>query len=144
LADWSEKVLEILQAPTADLRELAHLAGGDPKTFYRGISLSDVDTTGQNIEGMAFGFSRKPEGLLIRVLKALKVNNMSNGEKAELKQKLQAHKKEIRAATEVIDEHLKKLAPKKLAPKKPALKKLAPPRARRTKTRRRHISVAAR
>ena len=39
---------------TADLRELARIAGGDPRTFYRGISLDDLDLGGQNIDGMEF------------------------------------------------------------------------------------------
>jgi hypothetical protein len=52
---WLQKVIDLFQADTIDLRELAVLAGGDPKIFYRGISLSDVETEGQNLEGMEFG-----------------------------------------------------------------------------------------
>jgi ABC-type phosphate transport system auxiliary subunit len=147
-----EKVLAILQAPTADLRELAHLAGGDPRTFYRGISLSDVDTTGQNIEGMDFSDDRLQEpdlvnaidptakkfakqtltrirdkktrlrstktrirdtDALISVLKSFRLNKLSGSEKADLKKRLQKHKKELKDVAKVVDRHLKKLATKK-------------------------------
>ena len=50
---------------------------------------------------------------LIGVLKSLNVDNLSNAEKAELKKKLLAHKKELKNASKVIDEHLKKLTAKK-------------------------------
>lgn len=52
---WLDKVLTILQAQTADLRELAHIAGGDPRTFYRGISRDRIDLVGQDVDGMEFG-----------------------------------------------------------------------------------------
>jgi hypothetical protein len=51
---WLEKVLVLLNADTSDLRELARLAGGDPKTFYRGVDPSRIDAEGQNLEGMEF------------------------------------------------------------------------------------------
>jgi tetratricopeptide (TPR) repeat protein len=54
VAHWLDKVVEILQADTADLRQLALLAGGDPDTFYRHTRLSDVDVGAQNIAGMEF------------------------------------------------------------------------------------------
>jgi hypothetical protein len=44
----------LLQAETADLRELARIAGANPATFYRGIDLHDLELNGQNIEGMEF------------------------------------------------------------------------------------------
>jgi hypothetical protein len=47
-------VLEILQAETSDLRELARLAGGDPRTFYIGVSRSELELEGQDLEGMEF------------------------------------------------------------------------------------------
>jgi hypothetical protein len=50
---------------------------------------------------------------LIGVLKSLNVDNLSNAEKAELKKKLLAHKKELKNASKVIDEHLKKMTAKK-------------------------------
>jgi hypothetical protein len=50
---------------------------------------------------------------LIGVLKSLNVDNLSNAEKAELKKKLLAHKKELKNASKVIDDHLKKLTAKK-------------------------------
>jgi hypothetical protein len=50
---------------------------------------------------------------LIGVLKSLNVDNLSNAEKADLKKKLVAHKKELESASKVIDGHLKKLAGKK-------------------------------
>jgi hypothetical protein len=54
MAHWLEKVIALLKAETADLRELAYLAGGDPKVFYKGIDLHQLDTEGQNLEGMEF------------------------------------------------------------------------------------------
>jgi hypothetical protein len=38
---------------------------------------------------------------------------LSNAEKADLKKKLVAHKKELKGASKVIDGHLKKLTAKK-------------------------------
>jgi tetratricopeptide (TPR) repeat protein len=51
---WLSIALRILEADTADLRKLARIAGGNPKTFYRGTRLTDVDVTGQDIDGMEF------------------------------------------------------------------------------------------
>jgi hypothetical protein len=54
MTHWLSKVVSLFEADTADLRRLAELAGGNPQTFYRGISLKEVDTNGQNLEGMEF------------------------------------------------------------------------------------------
>lgn len=54
---WLDRVLLLLQADTDNLRELAEIAGGDPRTFYRAINISDVDIKGQNIDGMEFAQS---------------------------------------------------------------------------------------
>lgn len=54
MAHWLDKVVELLQANTTDLRELARLAGADPSTFYRGIDPSTLDLEGQDIEGISF------------------------------------------------------------------------------------------
>lgn len=59
MAHWLEKTLTLLLAPTSDLRELARIAGADPKTFYRGIRLADLDVYGQDVTGMEFA-----EGLI--------------------------------------------------------------------------------
>jgi Sigma-70 factor, region 1.1 len=48
------KAIKLLQAETADLRELAHLAGADPRIFYRGIRLEDLDVGDLNIQRMEF------------------------------------------------------------------------------------------
>lgn len=135
---WLKTVIEIFEAPTSDLRELAHLAGGDPRTFYRGVNLSDLDTKGQNIDDMQFSNQapqvpdsgthvpktrrrrRKPSANdLIGVLESLDVRNLSLAEKADLKRKLGLHKKQMAAAVTVIDGHLKKLARKKRNVRKP-------------------------
>jgi hypothetical protein len=50
---------------------------------------------------------------LIGVLKSLNFDNLSNAEKADLKRKLQAHKKELKNASAEVDRHLKKLSTKK-------------------------------
>lgn len=62
---WLQKVMELLTANTSNLRELAEIAGGNPKTFYRGIDLSRLDTAGQDLSDMEFGWDapRKPDAL---------------------------------------------------------------------------------
>src|SRR6185312_7102986 len=54
MAHWLEKIITILNADTSDLRELAILAGGDPKTFYLGVDVTQIDFQHQNIDGMEF------------------------------------------------------------------------------------------
>ena len=49
-----DKVIDLLCADTADLRELAIMAGANPKTFYHGINPGDLDLTGQDLEGIEF------------------------------------------------------------------------------------------
>lgn len=51
---WLEHVLVLLRADTSDLRALAKLAGGDPRTFYRGARLCGADIRGQDLRGMEF------------------------------------------------------------------------------------------
>jgi hypothetical protein len=51
---WLEKVVELLNANTADLRELAIIAGGNPKNFYHGIDPDELDLVGQDIDGIEF------------------------------------------------------------------------------------------
>jgi hypothetical protein len=122
---WLEKAAELLQAPTADLRELAYLAGADPKTFYRGISLKDVDVTGQNIEGLEFldvplkkrkktKRRKKPnESTFVKVLKSFEINKMSTAERSDLTKKLRLQDKELKRTIKIVDGHLKKLATRK-------------------------------
>ena len=50
---------------------------------------------------------------LINVLRSLNFENLSDAEKADLKKKLQAHKKQLAEALKFVDRHLKKLAKKK-------------------------------
>lgn len=57
MSHWLEKVLTLLKADTANLRELARLAGGNPKTFYKGVDINQIDIEGQNLEGMEFSLS---------------------------------------------------------------------------------------
>lgn len=54
MSNWLEMVVTLLQAQTSNLRELARIAGADPRNFYRGIRLSDLDVAGQDIDGMEF------------------------------------------------------------------------------------------
>lgn len=49
---WQKTLASILQSDTGDLRELAALAGGDPRTFYVGTSLDGADLRGQDLRGM--------------------------------------------------------------------------------------------
>jgi hypothetical protein len=55
MSHWLEKVLLLLRSPTSDLKALAKLAGDDPRIFYRGIELGDLETEGQDLTGMEFG-----------------------------------------------------------------------------------------
>lgn len=57
MTHWLDMVTTLLQANTSDLRELARLAGADPKTFYKGIEIGRLDLAGQDIEGMEFSTS---------------------------------------------------------------------------------------
>jgi (p)ppGpp synthase/HD superfamily hydrolase len=52
MTHWLDKVVKILNASTGDLRELAQLAGYDPKTFYAGTVMDGVDVCGQDLSGM--------------------------------------------------------------------------------------------
>ncbi len=49
---------------------------------------------------------------LIGVLKSLNVDNLSDAEKADMKKKLMAHKKELKNVSKIVDQHLKKLSAK--------------------------------
>jgi hypothetical protein len=60
---------------------------------------------------------------LIGVLKSLNFDNLSDAEKADLKKKLQAHKKELKDASAVVDRHLKKLSTKSTKKKRKAAKR---------------------
>lgn len=55
MSHWLDKVVELLEADTMDLRDLARLAGADPRTFYRGIDPKTLDLNGQDLEGIEFG-----------------------------------------------------------------------------------------
>jgi hypothetical protein len=50
--DWQAVLARILTASTGDLRELAEMAGGDPRSFYVGTSLDGADLRGQDLRGM--------------------------------------------------------------------------------------------
>lgn len=57
---------------------------------------------------------------LIGVLKSLNFDNLTAADKADLKKKLQAHKKELHTAAKHVDRHLKALATKKKKKRKVA------------------------
>lgn len=54
MVHWLDKVLELLEADTMDLRELAKIAGADARTFYRGIDPKLLDLNGQDVDGIEF------------------------------------------------------------------------------------------
>ncbi len=54
LPGWLSGVRNILSAETGDLRELAKLAGEDPRTLYIGTSIDGIDIRGQDLRGMIF------------------------------------------------------------------------------------------
>ena len=51
---WLNGVLDLLNAETTNLRELAKLANADPRTFYLGANLEGVNISGQDLRGMRF------------------------------------------------------------------------------------------
>ena len=51
------KLGAIIMHPGDDLRELASLAGGHPKSFYRGANFNDADLRGQDLRGFALDAS---------------------------------------------------------------------------------------
>jgi formylglycine-generating enzyme required for sulfatase activity len=54
MAHWLDKVVEIMEAKTDDLRELARIAGYDPADFYHGTPMDGADLRGQDLTGMQF------------------------------------------------------------------------------------------
>jgi seryl-tRNA(Sec) selenium transferase len=89
--------------------------------------LSAIDTGSSvaiNAILIKFGMEARKMAL-IGVLKSLNFDNLSDAEKADLKKKLQAHKKELKDAASVVDRHLKKLSAKKK--RKVAKRKTAKP-----------------
>jgi signal transduction histidine kinase len=68
---WLETVVTLLTANTADLRELALIAGGDPATFYLGVDVSKIDFSGQDIRGMEFSAPANSNTELVRAAKKL-------------------------------------------------------------------------
>ncbi len=54
MAHWLDKIVEIMEAETADLRDLARIAGYDPADFYRGTVMDGADLRGQDLTGMEF------------------------------------------------------------------------------------------
>lgn len=51
---WLDKVIVLLSADTADLRELALIAGGDPRTFYHGVDPGRLELEEQDLRGIEF------------------------------------------------------------------------------------------
>jgi len=51
---WLAQAAEILKSPSGDLRELAEIAGYDPKEFYKHQDLSQCDLRGQDLRGLDF------------------------------------------------------------------------------------------
>lgn len=56
MSHWLDRVAEVLEAETSDLRELAKMAGASPQYFYVGSSLSREDIVGQDVRGLEFDF----------------------------------------------------------------------------------------
>lgn len=49
---WLDKILDIFDAETVDLRKLAEISGGDPRYFYIGTNIVGADISGQDLRGM--------------------------------------------------------------------------------------------
>jgi hypothetical protein len=88
-----------------------------PETFF-----SAIDSGRSVAINAIFGLFRDGgEAMaLIGVLKSLNFDNLSDEEKADLKDKLQKHRKELKDTSALVDKHLKTLSKKKKrkAPKK--------------------------
>lgn len=56
---WLDKVLDIYNADTINLRELAKIAGANPEFFYVGTSMRNVDVKGQDLTGIRFSDQEK-------------------------------------------------------------------------------------
>jgi hypothetical protein len=54
LNHWLQTTINLLEAETYDLRELAKIAGAAPETFYVGARLDGVNLKGQDLRGMQF------------------------------------------------------------------------------------------
>jgi len=54
VSHWLDGTIELINAKTSDLRELAQIVGGDPQSFYVGTGLDGVDICGQDLRGMQF------------------------------------------------------------------------------------------
>lgn len=52
MSHWLDTVITLIQADTADLRELARIAGCDVRTFYRGTKMDGADLRGQDLRGL--------------------------------------------------------------------------------------------
>lgn len=51
---WLKTIVHLLEAETSNLRELAEIAGSDPRTFYIGTNMDGTDLSGQDLRGMQF------------------------------------------------------------------------------------------
>jgi hypothetical protein len=54
MSHWLDRVIQLLTADTADLNELARIAGYDPRTFYIGTNMDGVDISGQDVSTIQF------------------------------------------------------------------------------------------
>jgi hypothetical protein len=52
LSHWLDTVVTLLCADTSDLRELAKIAGRDPKTFYIGVDFAKLEISDQDLRGI--------------------------------------------------------------------------------------------
>lgn len=53
MTHWLSLVVTLLESNSSDLRELARIAGGNPKDFYLGTDLSGVDVRGHDLRGVS-------------------------------------------------------------------------------------------
>lgn len=54
MAKWFERVCEIMLSEASDLKDLARIAGSDPRYFYCGANLNGADLRGMDLIGMEF------------------------------------------------------------------------------------------
>ena len=53
MSHWLDTVVTLLCAEISDLRELAKIAGRDPKTFYTGANVGKLEISDQDLRGIA-------------------------------------------------------------------------------------------
>jgi adenylate kinase len=63
-SEWVEAAIKVMTSGETNLRKLAQLAGGNPRTFYRGANLRGADLRGQDLRDMDFAYADLNEAII--------------------------------------------------------------------------------